>query len=135
MAYDMMGIDITARSSGDTSAYQYHCVVLSTTNNVDGCVMTTDENQMAIGIWQNNSTRAEDGKVRVLGVSKAVVTAVDTAVAPMTRLSASTTVGHLEVHDVSNGQIACALSLGILSTGSTGIISVFVLPGPGSTST
>jgi len=136
MAYEMMGIDITARSSGDTSAYQYGCMILSTTNHNDGCVLTTDENQLAQGIWQNNSTRAENGKLRIVGVSKAIVGVPGAAaVVRGDRLAASTQTGHLELFDVSNGQTALAIALEGLSTGSTGIISVFVMPSPGSTST
>ena len=120
MAYSLFeGFDITRRSSGDTSASQYHCMILSTANDDDGCVLTTDENQAALGIWQNNSTAAEDGKLRVMGVSKAVVGVPGSAaIVQGTRLAASTTTGHLEIFDLSNGQVSIAYSLGALSTGS-----------------
>ena len=136
MAYENFGIDINARSSGDTSANQYHLMVLSTTYTADGCVLATTAVDMGTGIWQNNSTQAENGKLRVVGVTKAVVTVASAAVAPGTRLQASTgSAGHLTVYSLATGHKAVGFALEALSTGSTGIISIFMLPSDGSTST
>jgi hypothetical protein len=109
-------------------------MVLSTANTADGCVLTTDVNQQVSGIWQNNSTRAENGKLVIGGVTKAYISG-GTAIAPMTRLAASTTAGHLQTHSLDNGNIACALALEALSTSSTGVITVFMAPNVGSSST
>lgn len=139
MSFEYTGVlDITRKSSGDTSSYQYRLFALSTTNTADGAILATARGQKVDGVWQNNSTAAEFGKLRVIGVSKVAAgdsSDMETAIAPGTLLKASSigqavpsTAGTVNPH-------AFGFALEALSTGSTGIIAAVVLPALVSTST
>ena len=135
MAFALDGLDLTRKSSGDTSSLQYACMVFSTTNAAGGVVATTDSNQMPHGIWQNNSTLSEYGAFRIAGISKAMVICEDTAIVEGMHLKCSTTTGYLQ--NSSAGVVNprdVAISLGSISTGTSSVIPVF-LTGGGITST
>ena len=135
MAFALDGLDLTRKSTGDTSSLQYAAMVISTGDFAGGVVATTDSNQMPHGIWQNNSTLSEWGKFRVAGVSKAMVISEDTAIIEGMHLKASTTTGYLQ--NSSGGVVNhrdVAIALGSVSTGTSAVIPVF-LTGGGITST
>lgn len=134
MSYEIPLFDVTLLSSGDMSSKQFTAVAASTTNAVDGCVATATRGGAVTGIYQNNSTTAEAGKVRVHGVSKVI--AGDSSGMANAITVGGTVVASSKGYAVPStgaGQHLIGIALEGLSTGSTGIISVLLTPGAIST--
>lgn len=134
MASDIPLLDLTLLSSGDMSSNQYKAVQASTTNAVDGCIVVATRGAAITGVYQDNSTQSEAGRVRALGVTKIAAgdsSAMENGIKPGSWLQASS-VGHaVPSTDTRNAPIGIALDA--LSTGSTGIIRMLVIPGATST--
>lgn len=121
-------------SSGDVSDDQYKAVQFSTTNGDNGMILTATRGGTVDGVLQGNSTTATSLGVMVYGVSKVVAgdsSAMENAISFGTRLVASSQ-GHA-VPSTGAGQHLIGISLGTLSTGSTGIIPVLLAIGSIST--
>lgn len=121
-------------SSGDMSSNQYKAVQFSTTNGDNGAIVTAARGGAVHGIWQGNSTTATALGVMVLGVSKVVAgdsSAMENAISYGTRLVASSQ--GAAVPSTGAGQHLIGISLGTLSTGSTGIIPALLTIGAIST--
>ena len=122
-------------SSGDMSAKQYLAVKASTANAVDGAVLLAVRGAGPItGVWQDNSTQTEAGKVQFLGITKLAAgdsSAMANAIAVGAPVVASS-VGQ-GVPSTAAGQGVIGIALDALSTGSTGVISVLMTPGAIST--
>lgn len=134
MAYEMRGLDLSLVSSGDMSSNQYKAVNASTTNVDDGGVLTATRGGALTGIFQDDSTAATHGAVRVSGVSKVCAgdsSAMETAITLGSRVVASSQ--GQAVPSTAAGQHMLGISLGYLSTGSTGIIPVLLTIGAIST--
>ncbi len=134
MATEIGVLDHTLLSSGDMSSNQYKAVQASTTNAGDGCIVVAARGVAMTGVYQDNSTQSEAGRVRSIGITKMIAgdsSAMENAIAPGGRLVASS-VGHaVPSTDTRDAQIGIALDA--LSTGSTGIISVLIVLGATST--
>lgn len=134
MAHEHGILDWSLKSSGDMSSNQYRAVQFSTTNAEDGAVLVAARGARVDGVWQDNSTETTFGKVRLLGVSKVAAgdsSAMENAISLGTSLIASSN-GHAVPSTAANLPLI-GKSLGTLSTGSTGVISVFLTPGARST--
>ena len=140
MAWDGMGIDISLKSSGDMSAYQYRCVVASTTNVNQGCILNVLLGTRITGVFQDNSTAAEFGKVRVLGISKIQAgsssgSEVSGGILEGAKIMCST-VGQAVEAAGNSSEKGIGIALEAMGTASTGIIAALILPSlEGSTST
>lgn len=139
MSFDMNeGFSLTRRSSGDTSSYQYRLMALSTTNANDGCVLATARGQLVHGVWQNNATAAEYGKLKVAGVSKVAAgdsSAMETGITEGTLLKASSIGQAVPSTAGTVNPLVIGYALEALSTGSTGIIAAMIIPALLSTAT
>ena len=118
------------QSSGDMTSHQYKAVQLSTTNSALGTIVTATRGGPVSGVWQDNSTVATFGAMRVLGVSK--VAAGDSsggtsAITIGTKLVASS--AGQAVPSTATGQALIGISYGVLPSASTGIIPVFLTLG------
>lgn len=134
MAYEMRGLDLSLVSSGDMSDNQYLAVNASTTNVDDGCALVATRGGALTGIFLDNSTAATHGAVRVSGVSKVCAgdsSAMETAITLGSKVVASSQ--GQAVPSTASGQHLMGISLGYLSTGSTGIIPVLLTVGAIST--
>lgn len=122
-------------SSGDMSTHQYRAVKASTANAEDGAELLAVRGAGPItGVWQDNSTQTEAGKVRFAGVSKLQAgdsSAMANAITVGSGVVASS-VGNA-VPSTAAGQHLIGIALKPLSTGSTGIIPVQLTPGAIST--
>lgn len=136
MSYEIPLFDLTFLSSGDMSSNQFVAVQASTTNAVDGCTVVATRGGQAIGVYQNNSTQSEAGKVRVHGVTK-MIAGDSSGMANAITVGAGVVASSkgYAVPSTANGQFLVGIALEGLSTGSTGIISVLLTPGALSTST
>lgn len=134
MAFENMVLDVSRLSSGDMSANQFKAVQLSTTNAQDGAIVNAARGTAIFGVYQDNSTQSEAGRIRTIGITKILAgdsSAMQNAIAPGGRLVASS-VGHaVPSTDTRDAQIG--ISLDSLSTGSTGIISMLIVLGATST--
>jgi hypothetical protein len=134
MAYEVPGIDISLLSSGDMSSNQYRAVDASTTNANEGATKLAVRGGDITGVWQDNSTATTHGRVRTSGVTKMAAgdsSAMETAITQGLKVVASS-VGQA-VPSSGAGQFLLGISLGSLSTGSTGIIPVLLTIGAIST--
>ena len=134
MAFEIPGLTLTLLSSGDMSSNQFKGVQASTTNAVDGAIVVAVRGAAPTGVYQDNSTQSEAGRIMFTGVSKMVAgdsSAMENAISPNTRVVASS-VG-AAVPSTGAGQHLLGVSLDALSTGSTGIISVMLTIGAIST--
>lgn len=134
MSYSMPGLLLTLLSSGDMSSNQYKAVQASTTNAVDGAVVTATRGGKVTGVYQNNSTQAEAGAVMASGVSKVLMgdsSAMANAIAVGDKVVASS-VGQA-VPSTGAGQHLIGIALEPAATGSTGMISVLLAIGAIST--
>lgn len=122
-------------SSGDMSSNQYRAVKASTANAIDGAVVLAVRGAGPItGVWQDNSTQTEAGKVRYAGITKMQAgdsSAMANAITVGAGVVASS-VGNA-VPSTAAGQHLIGIALEGLSTGSTGIIAVQQTPGAIST--
>ena len=116
MSYSIPGVVFTLLSSGDMSSAQHHAVQASTTNSVDGAIITATRGGKVTGI----------AKV-VAGDSSAMANGI-TAGLPVVASS----VGRA-VPSTAAGQWLIGIALEPLSTGSTGIIAVALAIGAIST--
>jgi hypothetical protein len=109
MFYTDQGIiDISAPASGDLSASQFLAVTLDGNNEV----AVAGANAKALGILQNKpSAQGETARVRIQGVSKAIVSEPVTLMQKLT----STAAGKLEVTDAA-GEELVARALGAYTT-------------------
>lgn len=126
--------DLTLLSSGDMSSHQFRGVKASTTNAVDGAILATARGQAITGVWQNNSTQSEAGRLITFGVSKMQAgdsSAMENAITVGAHVAISSVGNAVPSTDTSDATIGIALDG--LSTGSTGIIRVLVVPGASST--
>lgn len=124
---DINVLDITLRSSGDMSDAQYKAVAASTTNDAFGCTLVAVRGGRAVGVFQDNSSVEAPGRVRVAGVSRMQAgdsSGMETAITLGTLLSVSSQGCAVPSTDTRNSHIG--VSLGTLSTGSTGIIDVLL---------
>lgn len=134
MAFEVPGLELTLRSSGDMSGNQYKLVNASTTNVADGAAKTATRGGGVIGVWQDNSTEQTHGKVQASGVSKVAAgdsSGMETAITLGSRVVASSQ--GQAVPSSAAGQHMVGIALGSLSTGSTGIIPVLLTIGAIST--
>ena len=134
MSYSIPGVVFTLLSSGDMSSAQYHAVQASTTNSVDGAIITATRGGKVTGIWQNNSTAQEAGSVQLTGIAKVVAgdsSAMANGITAGLPVVASS-VGRA-VPSTAAGQWLIGIALEPLSTGSTGIIAVALAIGAIST--
>lgn len=134
MAYEIPLLDITLTSSGDMSSYQYRAVAASSANAAGGCTLVATRGAKVTGVYQDNSTASEPGRVRVWGVSKLAAgdsSAMDTAITEGLFLVASS-VGQAVPSSAADLHVY-AMALESLSTGSTGIIAGIVFPSRPST--
>lgn len=133
MAYEIPGLDITRKSSGDMSAdKQYRLVSLSSANDSEGVVLgPTTAGGRVSGVWQGNSTAAEYGKVRVSGVSKVQISTGSGPIVSGSPICGST------VDELGFAQLATStgltqynvgISLAALASGSSGVIPVLLMP-------
>lgn len=131
MATENPGQTLTLLSSGDMSSHQFTAVQASTTNAIDGCTIFTARGAAPTGVYQDNSTTAEGGRVMFTGITKMAAgdsSAMETAIAPNTRVIASS-VGAAVPSTGATAQHFIGISLDALSTGSTGVISVMLTIG------
>lgn len=134
MSYEMPLFDITRKSSGDMSTHQYKVVTFSTTNSADGCILGPSTlGGRSHGIWQGNSTAAEYGKVRVLGVSKVAISTASGTIVNGSPLTGSTVsgLGHVQLA-TSTGNAGSFQIVGValeaIANGTTGVISALIVP-------
>src|SRR3990167_9790176 len=127
MAYDINLFDITRKSSGDMSGEnQYKLVSFSTANSAAGVILgPTSAGGRAHGVWQDNSTAADHGRVRVAGVTKVQVSSGSGPIVEGSPICGSTvdTLGFAQLA-TSTGmtQHIVGFSLETKSSGSTGLI-------------
>lgn len=117
-------------SSGDMTGNQYKAVALSTANGEMGAAVVATRGGPVHGVWQDNSTVATAGAIRVHGVSKILAgdsSGMENAITLGTKLVASSQ-GHA-VPSTAAGQQLIGIAYGSLSTGSTGIIPVLLTLG------
>lgn len=134
MATENPGRTHTLLSSGDMSGNQFKAVQASTTNAVDGAIVVATRGAAPTGIYQDNSTQSEAGRVMFTGISKMQAgdsSAMENAIAPNDRVVASS--AGAAVPSTGAGQHLLGISLDALSTGSTGVISVLLTIGSIST--
>lgn len=121
-------------SSGDVSSDQYKAIQFSTANDDNGFVLTATRGGTVDGVLQGNSTLATAEEVMCYGVSKLAAgdsSAMENAINFGTRVVASSQ--GQAVPSTGAGQHLIGISLGTLSTGSTGIIPVLLTVGAIST--
>ena len=139
MSYEQIGLDVTRRSSGDMSSHQYKLVTFSTANDAKGCILSTERGTLTHGVWQGpKSTVAEYGRVRVVGVTKVAAgdsSAMDVAITAGSLLQASSVGQAVPSTAGTVNPNLVGFAMESLSTGSTGIISMFAFVGLNSTST
>ncbi len=140
MAYEGMGIDISLKSSGDMSSFQYRCVEASSDNVAGGCKLNVNLGTNITGIYQDNSTTAEFGRVRVLGISKIQAgsssgSEVSGGIVEGAKIMCST-VGQAVEAAGNSSEKGIGIALEPMGTASTGIIAALIIPMlEGSTST
>ena len=118
-------------SSGDMTGKQYTAVALSTANDENGAVIVAALGAAVDGVWQDNSTKATAGAMRVHGVTKMQALSSDVAISRGTRV-VSDAAGNA-YPSTAAGQHLVGISYGALSTGSSGIIPVMLTLGAIST--
>lgn len=132
MAFDGMGIDISLKSSGDMSSNQYKPVTASTTNADQGCIVNVTRGSKITGIWQENSTAADFGKVRVLGISKLQAGASSGEETGGGIISGgmlmNSSVGQAIVALGNSSEHGIGIALDVMGTASTGFIGALILP-------
>ena len=131
MAYEAGLFDITAKSSGDMSSNQYKLVSLSSSNDTGGCIVgPTTLGGRITGIWQEDSTAAEYGKIRVLGISKAVVSTGSGPIVGGSLLTGSTATHGGVTLSTSTGmtQFVVGIAMAAIASGSSGVIPVLLTP-------
>ena len=129
MAYDVPGLTITAKSSGDMSSGQYHLVNLSTTNSADGCILgPSSAGGFVVGVWLGNSTAAEHGAIQVSGVAKVQLSTSHNAISYGQFLCGSTITIGRAITSTSTGatQYTIGRALATVTSGSSGIIPVLL---------
>ena len=132
MAYEGTGIDISLNSSGDMSGSQYKCVSASTTNNNQGCIINVTRGSKITGIYQDNSTAAEFGRVRCLGISKLAAGASSGEETSGGIIAGgmlmNSSVGQAIVALGNSSEHGIGIALEVMGTASTGIIAALILP-------
>lgn len=133
MAYEIPLLDITRKSSGDMSGEnQYKLVSFSTANSAQGCILgPTTAGGRANGVWQGDSTSAEYGKVRVLGVTKIQISTGSGPIVEGSPICGSTvdTLGFAQLATSTGmSQHIVGISLETKSSGSSGLISILLTP-------
>jgi len=132
MAYEIPLFDITRKSSGDMSSHQYKLVTFSTTNDAEGCILgPATAGGRSHGVWQGDSTAAEYGKVRILGVSKVAISTASGTIVNGSPLTGSTTtgLGYVQLATSTGGtQQIVGVALEAIANGSTGVISALLMP-------
>lgn len=132
MTYEIPGFDITRKSSGDMSTHQYKLVNFTTTNSADGCILgPATAGGRAYGVWQNDSTASEYGKVRMLGVSKVAISTASGTIINGSPLTGSTIsgLGHVQLATSTGGtQNLVGVALEAIANGTTGVISALLIP-------
>lgn len=132
MAYAIPGLTITAKSSGDMSAGQYHLVNLSTANSADGCILgPSTAGGYVVGVWLGNSTAAEHGEIQVSGVAKVQISTSANAITYGQFLCGSTLTIGRAITSTSTGtsQYTIGRALATLASGSSAVIPVLLLHG------
>lgn len=130
MATENPGQTLTLLSSGDMSSNQFKAVQASTTNAIDGCIVVAVRGAAPTGVYQDNSTAAEGGRVMFSGITKMQAgdsTGMVNAITPNTRVVASS--NGEAVPSTGAGLHLLGISLDSLSTGSTGVVSVMLTIG------
>ena len=123
-------MDISLLTTTNLSTYQYHFVKLSADNTVVICAHATNDNP--IGILQNKpdgSTTEAVARVRIMGVSRAVVSADGGAAVAFGEKIGTDATGHALTKDTdkykylgvaldsaSSGELASVLLMGTLKT-------------------
>lgn len=130
MATEIPGLTLSLLSSGDMSSNQFKAVQASTTNAADGCIVVATRGAAPTGVYQDNSTQSEAGRIMFTGVTKMEAgdsSAMENAISPNSRVVASS--NGTAVPSTASGLHAIGIALDPLSTGSTGIISVMLTIG------
>lgn len=117
-------------STGDMTSNQYKAVQLST-SVADGFALVGTAGARVDGVVQENSTTATAMALRVLGVTKVAAESSNVAIAPGTRLIANANAQAYP--STAAGQHLIGISLGTVSTGSSGIIPCLLTLGAIST--
>lgn len=134
MATSIPVLELSLKSSGSMSSYQYRAVLASTANADNGATVVASRGGKWTGVWQGNSTETTFDRVQVLGVAKVCAgdsSSTDTAITQGSMVVCSS-VGQA-VPSTAAGLFYLGIALGSLSTGSTGIIPVLLTPGAIST--
>jgi hypothetical protein len=120
-------------SSGDMSSKQYRIVVASTANAADSVTVVAARGGNLTGVWQDNSTVATAGALRVLGVSK--VAAGDSSGGSAITIGAKVVASSQgqAVLSTAAGQHVLGIAMGPLGASSTGVIPVMLTIGAIST--
>lgn len=129
MAYEIPGLEITLKSSGDMSTSQYCLVNLSTANSADGCILGPSTlGGHVVGVWQGNSTAAEHGKVQVSGIAKVQISTASDAIVLGSILTGSTaSIGRALVStSTANSQVPIGKAMAALASGSSAVIPVLL---------
>jgi hypothetical protein len=130
MAFENDVMDISLLTSTDLSAYQYHFVKLSADNKVVICSHATTDNP--IGVLQNKpdgSTTEAVARVRIMGVSRVMVSADGAAAIAFGEKVGSDAVGHgvtkdtnkykylgVALDSAASGELVSVLLMGALKT-------------------
>jgi hypothetical protein len=117
-------------STGDMTNHQYKAVQFST-SVTDGFAIVGTLGARVGGVLQENSTAATAMALRVLGVTKLAAESSNVAIAPGTRLVANANAQGYP--STAAGQHLIGISLGTLSTGSSGIVPCLLTLGAIST--
>jgi len=131
MAYEIPLLIDSKRSTGDMSSYQYRAVALSTAAGYDdGVALVAARGAAVHGVWLDNSTASDHGRLMLEGVAKLAAgdsSGTETAISPGDIVVASS-VGQA-VASTAADLHAIGIAQEALSTGSTGWIAVHLTIG------
>lgn len=131
MAYEIPGITITRKSTGGSTGDQYKGVFFTSSGgNADGYAVQGERGGKFSGVLLGNSTEATDQGIQVSGVAKLQAgdsSAMEVAITAGVTLSLSSK-GQAVPSTGGAGEWKIGQALESLTTGSTGIISVLLMP-------
>lgn len=131
MTTDLGLFDFTLDATGDMSSDQYKAVTASSSDVSGECAVVATRGGAFVGVLQDKSTAAGIGsRVRNLGITKMVAgdsSGMETAITEGSVVVASSKGQAVPSTASSLHRVGRALSS--LSTGSTGIIKVLLMPG------
>ncbi len=108
---DMGAIDVSLAANADLSAKQYYAVKRDATN---GLAVLSGANEKSLGILQNKPTAGDTARVRVQGISNALIDEGGTIL--FGKFLTPTSAGKLEICDAAGEEfIAKLLSVGTVT--------------------